>query len=716
MYIQPSSTLILLKGCPCDPEYNNTLYFVSAGLQETYFKTLAKYTFSDLSYIRVNRGEIRVEKKVEDLYDCNYLMFQNTAFGDKWFYAFIKSVDYANNSTSSIKFEIDEIQTWYFETNFRDCFIERTHTVTDNPGENLVPEQLEIGEYVFDKLPGVDWSRGPGTENYLVLATFERKSGGEFVDSPGQAVFGYFSGFTITHLTSSVDLLAFIEQATKAHKDAGIYYIFKVPPAIGKLYDTAVDTRIPGYEYLIEYAVPTGYGSPLGDYVPKNNKLYTWPYYGIYVTDNNGRSATFPFEYFKLYSNAARFALDFTAAPIPKGLLVPFDYKGVGGETVTDTGVTLSKYNYNEKFDVTIAATCAWTGDYYQQYLASRGGLAGVIGDIALNTATAAWNSRGTGNIAPAVSSLATSTFHNLIQLYWASLLPDQAKGRPTEDANAVLGRWGFDAYKVHVRAEYAKIIDGYFDQFGYAINKVGTPNRKTRPHWTFIKTKGCTLSGSIPADSVRRICQIHDKGITYWSNPEEVGDYSIDNSPAGELPPTPVDPVEPSTPENFVPRLSEDGILNNPYWYKDNRYYQAGYGMPNCTCYALGRWYEIQGSSTPFNFPGYWDGMDWYQMCVDAGYQTSKTAPMVGACMSWTHDSAGHVAIVEQIKYNDDGTVYSVITSNSAWQGDFWYPQEILASNGWKYRDDQTFNGFGYHPSLVAQLTGGETNGPQEP
>lgn len=43
-----------------------------------------------------------------------------------------------------------------------------------------------------------------------------------------------------------------------------------------------------------------------------------------------------------------------------------------------------------------------------------------------------------------------------------------------------------------------------------------------------------------------------------------------------------------------FTPRLNDNGILNNFHWYSENPFYQAGYGMPNCTCYAWGRFWEI--------------------------------------------------------------------------------------------------------------------------
>lgn len=150
----------------------------------------------------------------------------------------------------------------------------------------------------------------------------------------------------------------------------------------------------------------------------------------------------------------------------------------------------------------------------------------------------------------------------------------------------------------------------------------------------------------------------------------------------------------------DFVPRLTDTGIRNNPYWYADNIYYQSGYGMPNCTCYALGRWYELQGSSTPFNFTRYNNGSDWYDMGIEAGYEHDPIIPKLGAAISWTYSGGGHVAVVEEINYNADGSVYSIVTSNSAYQSTYFYTETLYASNGYIWRANSTLNGFVYHPN----------------
>ena len=104
-----------------------------------------------------------------------------------------------------------------------------------------------------------------------------------------------------------------------------------------------------------------------------------------------------------------------------------------------------------------------------------------------------------------------------------------------------------------------------------------------------------------------------------------------------------------------FTPRLTADGIYLSKYYYADNPFYQSGYGLPNCTCYAWGRFYEISGVY-PSNLPT-GNGGEWYPRAVQQGYYDVGDTPALGAviCYVSTTGGAGHVAIVEQI--NADGS-----------------------------------------------------------
>lgn len=98
---------------------------------------------------------------------------------------------------------------------------------------------------------------------------------------------------------------------------------------------------------------------------------------------------------------------------------------------------------------------------------------------------------------------------------------------------------------------DYIKIIDDYFTMYGYASHEVKVPNvfaDKGRPYFNYLKTQNVTLvpvkdAGNntkyLSSEAINTISAILDNGITFWNcsklggtNPIEVGDYTVDNSP----------------------------------------------------------------------------------------------------------------------------------------------------------------------------------------
>lgn len=90
-----------------------------------------------------------------------------------------------------------------------------------------------------------------------------------------------------------------------------------------------------------------------------------------------------------------------------------------------------------------------------------------------------------------------------------------------------------------------------------------------------------------------------------------------------------------------FSPRLSAPYGLS--YYTSGNPYYTTGYGMPNCTCYAWGRAYEILGRKP--NLPVCNAGL-WYGRNRDSGAYPYGRTPKLGAIACWGR----HVAVVERI------------------------------------------------------------------
>lgn len=139
-----------------------------------------------------------------------------------------------------------------------------------------------------------------------------------------------------------------------------------------------------------------------------------------------------------------------------------------------------------------------------------------------------------------------------------------------------------------------------------------------------------------------------------------------------------------------YTPRLSFDDVVSGSssykYYYTDNVFYKSGYGLPNCTCYAWGRAYEILGSKP--NLPT-GDAGSWVAN-LGGAYPVSKDNPQLGDVCCWSGGSnGGHVAVIESI----DGDTATI--SESAWQGFTFNTSTISKSNNWGYGSNYTLNGF---------------------
>lgn len=140
-----------------------------------------------------------------------------------------------------------------------------------------------------------------------------------------------------------------------------------------------------------------------------------------------------------------------------------------------------------------------------------------------------------------------------------------------------------------------------------------------------------------------------------------------------------------------FIKRITAPS-KDNKYFYSGNIFYKCGYGMPNCTCYAWGRFYELTNTYPKLSTR---NAENWY--VASDGYQRGKT-PKLGAIACWSKgivgngkDGAGHVAVVEEIM--TDG---SILTSNSGYKSTNFYMKTIkppYSLNGYN------FQGFIYLP-----------------
>ena len=123
MAITPNTWLRLVQ-TPIEIDNKNQLTFENSKKQTDYFLSLTHLATVDISYQRKDNA-IMFPEHIDNLLKYNYVMYKNQNYGNKIFYAFITGMEYINDGCTKIYITTDVFQTWQFDLNFKDSFIER---------------------------------------------------------------------------------------------------------------------------------------------------------------------------------------------------------------------------------------------------------------------------------------------------------------------------------------------------------------------------------------------------------------------------------------------------------------------------------------------------------------------------------------------------------------------------------------------------------------
>lgn len=498
----PATIVRVLKDVPLDSTYSDTIKFASQAAQTAFFTGKAKYSFTDFTYQRVNssvaqpRGprSVRVPRVADDLYDCNYLMFQNRNYGTKWFYAFIKQVNYINPNNTEIIYELDHYQTWAFDFNVLASFVEREHTNNDAYYANLEPEPVDIGEHKY-----WDTSIFDIPEFSFIIVATSTDPGGKTV--LGQTISNIYSGLQFEAFTTAAEANFYIQQYAANGYLENVVSVFMSP-------FSPEDTTPLEVNFSLTPKI-------LG-YTPRNKKLFSFPYCSYMVVDGNNNYQEFRYEYSNsdeqgeagdIHVTGKTYRI-FSASPIM--VFVP-DY--------------IDDSNYYYALETSYSAVCPWTGNVYANWFAQNGM------QLALKTLASVGINTASGNIIGAGSAIINAAS----SAYSSQFIPTPSHN--TLDANACysLGRLKFYWYQKSITSEIASKIDDFFDVFGYATNEYKVPNMEGRESWNYVKTRDVIISGSVPVDSMDAIKSMFNNGIRFWHG-DFVGDYSRSNRPLSEV------------------------------------------------------------------------------------------------------------------------------------------------------------------------------------
>lgn len=502
----PLTVVRVLKNIDFDNSYTDVMDFDTVQAQTAFFQSKTKFTFTDLQPVRL-QNKLRLPVVADNLYDCNYIMWQNANFSQKWFYAFITNVEFININMCEVTVEIDYMQTWWHDWVSLPCFVVREHTNNDTIGANIEEENIGYGDYVImerDRFMPLDDSF------YIcVLKSYREETDGDF---SGGLRAGIYNGMTLLVYKPDSEGISALNTLIKLLNEKNwqddVISIFMCPlPLI------AEPNTDRGFAF--NKGITKQYTS-IDGYVPKNNKLFCYPYNFLYVTNLQGNSGTYRYEFFNNPNNSSLCGFIGTGDCSPSGsiYIIPDYYKGV-------------EYNYDEMLSLTGFPQCPWSSDSYKAWLAQN---SSTVGMQALGSAlgVGALLASGGGALAVAGGAL-TGIGSVLTSLDRAQAQPNQSKGNTSGNGAYIAGALNFDIYKKCITAEYARTIDDYFSLYGYASNKIKQPNIKGRASWNYVKTDGFKANGSVPFEDMAKIKQVFDRGVTFWHG-DYVGDYSRSN------------------------------------------------------------------------------------------------------------------------------------------------------------------------------------------
>lgn len=549
MVIIPHTNIKLLK-CPLKIDNKNQLTFANATAQYNYFSSLAHLDLDEAYYQRKD-GYIYFPEIIEDLYEYNYVMYQNNDYDNKWFYAFITDMDYYNDNCTRIEITTDVFQTWQFDIQYKNSFVVREHTNDDTIGKNLTEEDINTGEliasYSIEDYTGYNVT----TAWAVVICDYDPKDNKQYagiLPIAGSTFGSKIYLFTWDNGDSGGygglrDLNRFIVYVNNQRGADNIRQIFMAPNACidsTKLSKIDMGLSTDNFKYYEVNTPTTGaylYGTrpvpkiynvtgQYTDYTPKNNKCYTYPYTFLRVSNNVGNVLDYRWEDFS--TSTPEFKAYMTLCSGCSGILVPQSYKGIT-ENI-DESLPLAKY-----------PVCAWSADAYTNWLTQNAvnrplnllnSFLGVTGSV--SSSVASQPQPQAANKLQAIQTMnnvAGAIGQDIGNMHSASLAPNISQTTNSGDVLFAAGGNGFLYQYMRVKTEYLKIIDNYFTMFGYKTNLLKVPNISGRSNWNYVETRNINLLGNIPQADLDTIRQMFDNGITLWHTTDYFLDYSRTNS-----------------------------------------------------------------------------------------------------------------------------------------------------------------------------------------
>lgn len=526
----PTTNLRLLS-TPLENDYSNTLYFTNVAAQTAYFTGKTVKVISDFNYIKKDNS-IAINEHIDSLYNCNYVMYQNSNFTNKWFYAFIVRMEWLSNNSTRIYLSTDVIQTWFFDITYYQSYIDRCHSDTDIVGDNIVPEDFTgAGRGGYNQAGSQDL-----TPNWITVFATTDPDG---TPLPPNDLTGIVSGTGAAwrHQYDNTTLTSLLNQYVKNGTATAVAKIQQWPAGNHSAtfsfakYPTAIDGYSPKNKKLLSGAFISCYMTMFGQELEFNPEYITGTSVSaqIVVDDTSGSVGCTITNYGN--SNIANFSL---VAVIPESSWAYNQYKNDYNLHSGSNAIYQERMRYQRNLNAAnanvgavqgVASTVAGVIDAINPVTWASGKGRQAVSNVVEGAqqtynqgAIAGWYEKGVDEIsqdltaitesynAPATGSVATSNIY--------------ITGKKTTLSYG---------YKVPP-LDIVKRCDDYLTVYGYKQSTYKVPNLHARLNWTYIRTLGLRASGNFPDEDMNLIKRIFDKGIFFWSSTAVFGNFDQAN------------------------------------------------------------------------------------------------------------------------------------------------------------------------------------------
>ena len=534
----PTTNLRLLS-TPLESDYRNTLWFPNREAQTNYFLSKTVKTFTNFNYIKKN-NTIVVEGEVDLLYNCNYIMYQNANFTNKWFYAFIDRIEWASNNSVRLYVSTDCIQTWFFDITYFQSYVDRCHSDTDVAGDNIVPEDFSVGIPGGYQLAG-STDLAPDGIALFATSTYAGESRTGSVNS------GIYSG--------GQNLVDF-------HIDN---------PGVGTILDSYVKNgtataviKLQQYPYKLKNGPMTvsfsKYPTSIAGYTPKNKKMLSSAFITCFMS-MYGQETNFNPAFIADDKVSLKLSADQTSGTI--SAFVENYSDGSISTIALFASIPESGWSYNQyKNDYNLHSA---SNSIYQRRASLNRGLNKVnsVIDVAGSLADlthSAVNLTSPGNLisqfggfnpsTSAIGNLANSAQNTVSSFGNAytqlggidEITQDLAAISESYNAPATGGMSASNGYISTGKTVFSygyKVLpkdiivrcDKFLSVYGYKQSEYRSINLHARASWTYIKTNGLNAQGNFPDEDMNTIKRAFNSGIFFWAYTATYGNFDQNNA-----------------------------------------------------------------------------------------------------------------------------------------------------------------------------------------